>query len=130
MTRRATRLPALLVAVPLAVLLAGSAAGCGGSDDEGDGVLPDQGTCVGEQDGDLKVDVGSDGAVPEGGNIRIAATRLDDDPIDVDLGIGGGSAADEDSAKDLEIGDTFTLQGRTYRLVGACDDAVWVDEEH
>ncbi len=120
-----------MLAALLPVLLTGSLGGCGDSDDDsdgGDGVLPDQGTCVGEQDGDIKVDVGSDGAVPEGGNIRIAATRLDEDPVDVDLGLGGGSAGDEDSAKDLAIGDTFTLQGRTYRLVGACDDAVWVDE--
>jgi len=100
-----------------------------GCDDDGNGVLPGGDTCVGEQSGDIQVDVGSDGALDEGGNIRIAATSLDEDPVEVDLGLGGATAAEEDSAKGLAPGDTFTLQGRTYELVGACDDSVWVDRE-
>ncbi len=85
--------------------------------------------CVGAEDGEVSLSPGVDNPLPGGGSAGIASLRLDDDPPAVNLSLGDATEAERQAAVDMQVGDTFELQGTSYELVGACEDRdqVWLD---
>lgn len=109
------------VAFATALLCAGS--GCADS--------PFGPHCVGEEAGDEAVGTGSDHSLPGGGSVRIGSLELDDDPPTVNLSLGDATEDERQNALDMQLGDTFELQGSSYELVGACEgerDVVYLDQ--
>lgn len=107
--------------------LAASTVGACGDDTEPGGDVP-EGECVGKSSGDATVSASHPSPLPGGGEAGIGSVDTDADPHLLNIVLGGDATQDErDSAVDLAVGDTFTLQRSTYTVVGFCEDEAWLN---
>ncbi|MGH3423616.1 MAG: hypothetical protein ACRDO8_02735 [Nocardioidaceae bacterium] len=105
---------ALAVLVPALVL-----SGCGGGGDDG---------CTGSTDGEPVLQ-GVDGQMKDGNPIRIGTLDADSDPATVTFSLKGAKPAVQDTATDLQVGQSFSFGDVTYEVVGICPDKAYLDSQ-
>ncbi|MGI8612818.1 MAG: hypothetical protein ACR2KL_02545 [Nocardioidaceae bacterium] len=108
------------------LVVATALAGCSSGGGTGPGDQPSAGSCVGEHSGDVSLSSTSDHPLPGGGSAGIGTTQIDDSPPMLNLILGGASTAERAAAINLHVGDTFSLQGTSYTVLGFCADAAYL----
>jgi len=107
-----------------AIVISALLGGCGDSSTGGE--TTDAG-CIGTTSGEYELSSTFPSELPGVDSAGLAATNLEDDPPTVSLILTGAAVAQTNNAVDLEVGDEFTVAGKSYTLRGACQDKVWLD---
>lgn len=133
---RRRRLATGSVALVLVALMSGCSGDASGSDDSDDAPSASNAgdsdestpTCVGKDDGSIKIGLDMPVELPGGSTARLAVTDMAEDPPTVSFKLGQSTVIEQKHATDLAVGDEFGVARGVYVVSRICHDKAFLGE--